>query len=269
LLAGRPEAPIEAEATPPAPREIVPETPATAVPLTRAKAAAPPRTSTHTRAEWPGFRGPRRDDVVTGMKIKTDWTASPPVEVWRRPIGPGWSSFAVGDGLIYTQEQRGDFEIVSCYKAATGKPVWMHRDTARFWESNGGPGPRATPTLQEGRVYTLGGTGIVNVLDASDGGLVWSRNAARDTGAAPPMWGFAGSPLVVGDSLIVAASGVLVAYDLATGEPRWTGPKGGEGYSSPQLLTIGGMPQVLLLSGTGLVGVAPADGKVLWEHAWK
>ena len=147
--------------------------------------------------------------------------------------------------------------------------MWKHRDAARFWESNAGAGPRATPTLSKGRVYTLGGTGIVNVLDAGSGAVVWSRNAASDTGAKIPTWGFAGSPLVVDDVVVVAASGVLVAYDLATGDPRWFGPKGEEGYSSPQLLTIDGVPQVLLLSGSGLTSVAPADGKVLWDHAWK
>jgi outer membrane protein assembly factor BamB len=222
-----------------------------------------------TGADWPGFRGPNRDGIVTGVQIKTDWSASPPVQLWRQPIGPGWSSFAVHGDLLYTQEQRGDDEIVACYKVSTGEPVWKHRDAARFWESNAGAGPRATPTLSKGRVYTLGGTGIVNVLDAGSGAVVWSRNAASDTGAKVPTWGFAGSPLVVGDVVIVAASGALVAYDLSTGDPRWLGPKGGEGYSSPLVSKIDGVTQILLLSGSGLTSVAPADGKVLWEHSWR
>ena len=241
------------------------------VPRVGDKPAALPAAPAESKAgaDWPGFRGPNRNGIVTGVQIKTDWSASPPVELWRRPIGPGWSSFAVHGDFLYTQEQRGDEEVVACYKASTGQPVWKHRDTARFWESNAGAGPRATPTLSKGRVYTLGGTGIVNVLDAGNGAVVWSRNAASDTGAKVPIWGFAGSPLVVGDVVIAAASGALVAYDLATGNPRWLGPKGGEGYSSPQVLTIDGVPQVLLLSGSGLTSVASADGKVLWEHAWK
>jgi outer membrane protein assembly factor BamB len=158
---------------------------------------------------------------------------------------------------------------VACYRASTGEPVWKHRDPARFWESNAGAGPRATPTLGNGRVYTLGGTGILNDLDAGTGAVVWSRNAASDTGAKLPTWGFAGSPLLVGDLVIVAASGRLAAYDLATGEPRWFGPKGGTGYSSPQRATIGGVTQVLQLSESGVTSVAPADGQVLWEHEWK
>ncbi len=219
--------------------------------------------------DWPGFRGPNRDAVVSGVRIKTDWTSTPPKELWRRAVGPGWSSVAVHGGLLYTQEQRGEFEVVACYDVATGKPVWTHRDATRFYESNGGAGPRGTPTVHEGRVYALGATGILNALDAASGALVWTRNAAANTGAKIPGWGFAGSPLVSGDAVIVAASGRLAAYSLANGELRWLGPKGDEGYSSPHLATIGGVAQVLLLSGGGVASVAPSDGKVLWTHAWK
>lgn len=188
--------------------------------------------------------------------------------MWRRPIGPGWSSFAVNGDLIYTQEQRGDKELVSCYKASTGQPVWTHQDAARFFESNAGAGPRATPTLSNGRVYTFGATGILNVLDANNGSVLWSRNVAKETNTATPFWGFAGSPLVIGDLVIVAASGQLVAYEAATGNRRWLGPAGGDSYSSPHLVTIDGIAQVLLVKGGGMTSVAVADGKQLWEHKW-
>lgn len=221
-----------------------------------------------TRADWPAFRGPGRDGIVRGVRIATDWSASPPVELWRRPIGPGWSSFAVRGGLVYTQEQRGDDEVVASYNLTTGEPVWLHRDAARFFEANAGAGPRSTPTLSGGRVYTLGATGILNALDAGNGAVVWSRNVASDTGTEVPVWGFSGSPLVVGDVVIIAASSTLAAYDLATGGPRWSRKASGDSYSSPQLMTIGGVEQVLLLGGAGATSVAPADGKLLWEHPW-
>lgn len=219
-------------------------------------------------AEWPGFRGPKRDGIIHGVQIETDWSASPPKELWRGAVGPGWSSFAVHGDFFYTQEQRGEEEVVTCYRISTGELVWLHGDSARFWESNGGAGPRGTPTLNNGRVYTFGGTGILNVLDATSGAVVWSRNAARDTKSKTPYWGFSSSPLVVDDLVIVASSGALIAYDLTSGEPRWSRPDSSTSYSSPHLATIQGVTQVLTLSGTGLTGVVPADGALLWSHAW-
>jgi outer membrane protein assembly factor BamB len=242
-------------------------------PAPPAVAAAPPsesddRPAPEAPAEWPGFRGAERDGVVRGVQIETDWSQKPPVALWRRPIGPGWSSFAVRRDLLYTQEQRGDDEIVASYKMSTGEPVWRHRDRVRFWESNGGAGPRATPTVENGRVYAFGATGILNALDADTGRVVWSRNVASETGTTVPQWGFAGSPLVVGDVVIVAADATLVGYDLVTGRRRWTGPARRGSYSSPHRTTIGGIDQVLLLGGGHATSVAPASGAVLWDHAW-
>ncbi|MBI4906834.1 MAG: PQQ-like beta-propeller repeat protein [Acidobacteria bacterium] len=245
----------------------LPAAPATATPPPAKVAEVPKETPAAAVPEWPGFRGPRRDGIIPGVQIVTDWAASPPVELWRRAIGPGWSSYAVHGGLIYTQEQRGDDEVVSCYNAASGKPVWSHRDLTRFYESGSGAGPRSTPALQNGRVYAFGATGIVNALNANDGTVLWSRNASSDTGAKIPEYGFASSPLLAGDIVIVAASGRLIAYDAATGNPRWQARTGGGGYSSPHLFTIGGVTQVLLLTAHGATSLAPADGKLLWDYA--
>lgn len=242
---------------------------ASVAPATEApKESTAPATPTTAQAEWPGFRGPRRDGIVRGVRIKTDWSASPPAQMWRRPIGPGWSSFAVSGDLLYTQEQRGEDEVVACYKATTGQPVWSHKDKARFFESVGGAGPRGTPTLHNGRVYAFGATGILNALDATTGKVLWSRNVATETKTEIPFWGFASSPLVIDDVVIIAASGQLVGYDAATGNQKWVGPSAGGSYSSPHLVTIDGVAQVLLMAGTGLVSISPADGKQIWKHEW-
>ncbi len=229
---------------------------------------APTAADAPARIAWPSYRGPKRDGSIPGVRIETDWAKSAPVQMWRRPVGPAWSSFAVYGSHIYTQEQRGEDEIVSCYDLTTGAPVWRHRDKARFWESNAGAGPRATPAVSNGRVYTLGATGIVNALDARNGAVVWSRNAQSDTGAELPLWAFSGSPLVFGEMVIVATSGHLAAYDIADGKLRWKADSGGIGYSSPQLEIIDGTPQVLLINSSGAVSVSPQDGKELWRHEW-
>lgn len=233
-----------------------------------ATTTASPVEAAKTGADWPGFRGPRRDGIVRGVRIDPDWTQSPPVQLWRKPVGPGWSSFAVHSDLCYTQEQRGEDELVACYKVSTGEPVWRHRDAVRFWESNGGAGPRATPTLSNGRVYTFGATGILNVLNASNGSLIWTRNVASETGTKVPQWGFSSSPLVVDNLVIVAASGKLAAYDAATGQQKWVGQSHGGSYSSPHRTTIDGVPQILLESGSGLTSLVPASGALLWEYSW-
>jgi len=219
-------------------------------------------------AEWPGFRGRNRDSAVEGVRINADWANSPPVQLWRRQVGPGWSSFAVSGDVLYTQEQRGESEEVAAYRVSTGRPVWRHRDPVRFWESNGGAGPRATPTINNDRIYTFGATGILNALDADTGARLWSRNVATDAEKAVPMWGFASSPLVIGDLVIIAASGRLAAYDAATGKRRWLGPPRPGSYSSPHLFTADGVQQVLLLSAAGVTSVSAADGALLWEQEW-
>ena len=265
--------------TPAAPADVTPPPPVAAVTpvlptlATAAPAAVAPSDAVpapvsdrmNASLDWPGFRGRDRDGVVRGVRIATDWSASPPKELWRRPIGPGWSSFSVHGDVFYTQEQRGQDEIVAAYRVSTGAPVWKHRDAARFWESNGGPGPRGTPTISNGRIYTFGATGIVNVLDEATGRVIWTRNAGLDANVKVPDWGFSSSPLLVDDLVIVAAAGRLVAYDRASGTPRWTGPDGGQGYSSPQLLAIHGVPQIVLLDAKGATSVSAADGAKLWS----
>ena len=224
-------------------------------------------------AAWPGFRGAARDDVLTGVTINSDWSLNPPQEIWRRPVGPGWSSFALVGNRLCTQEQRDQDEVVVCYDAATGEPIWLYAYPARFWEVMGGAGPRATPTYHDGRLYTLGATGVLNCLDAATGEPVWTRNIADDTGAPVPDWGFASSPLVVDDLVIVHAAGApegeaVVAYDLASGEPRWFGQAGGASYSSPHLTTIDDVRQVVMITGEGAFGLEVETGEALWKHEW-
>ncbi len=220
--------------------------------------------------DWPGFRGPNRDSVVRGVKLATDWTASPPRAVWRRRIGPAWSSLVVVGNRLFTQEQRGDAEAVVCLAAETGQEIWAHEDPVRFFDGQAGAGPRATPTFDAGRIYSFGATGLLNCLDAASGGAIWRRDVTGDCDGKAPLWGFASSPLVAGGMVIVYAGGTLdqalLAYHADSGEPAWKAATGEVSYSSPQWASIGGQEQVLFLSERGLTSVAPGSGEVLWNH---
>lgn len=220
--------------------------------------------------DWPGFRGPDRDGVLRGVRIAADWEQNPPKPLWQGRIGKGWGSFTVIGKNIYTQEQRGPKEAVVCLDADTGAQRWLHLDDVRFNESIGGPGPRATPTYHEGKLYTQGATGLLNCLDAGTGDVLWSRDIVKDSEAtAKPEWGYAASPLVVDGTVIAVASKTSVlGYDAATGAPRWQAPEPTHSYSSPHLATLGGVRQVLLTTEQGAASFDPKTGARLWSHDW-
>jgi outer membrane protein assembly factor BamB len=232
-------------------------------------AAAPEWTPSVSPGDWTEFRGTDREGVIRGVTIATDWDRNPPRLLWRQKVGPAWSSVIVVGGRLFTQEQRGQKETVVCYDALTGTELWAHEDDARFWEPVSEAGPRATPTFAEGRLYTLGGTGILNCLDPATGNAHWTRNIAQEAGAKVPLWGFSSSPLVTDGLVVVFAGGEggkqLLAYHADTSELAWTAPVGGSSYSSPQLATLAGARQCLFLSDQGLTSVDLATGAILWK----
>jgi outer membrane protein assembly factor BamB len=222
--------------------------------------------------DWPGFRGPARDGRLTGVRIETDWAANPPRQLWRQRIGPGWSSFAVVGTRLYTQEQRGPKELAVCYHADTGTQLWTHEDEARFAEVVAGPGPRATPTFHDGKLYALGAAGRLNCLDPATGKVLWSRDIVEDSGAKVPTWGFSSSPLVAQGVVTVFAGGPdgksVLGYKAESGDPAWSAGEGTLSYCSPHLARLGGVEQVLITTDAGLTAFRPASGEVLWEHKW-
>jgi len=223
-------------------------------------------------SDWPGFRGPSRDGRVPGITFDTNWQDSPPRELWRRLVGPGWSSFAVAGERVFTQEQRGDEEVVVSYSLHDGGELWVQGTRERFEEPAAGPGPRATPTVAHGRIYTLGANGTVQSLAAATGERHWQRNLQDDVQAPLPDWGFSSSPLVTENAVIVFAGApegkALVAYDRETGELLWASGKGTYSYSSGHPARIGGDDQVLIATNYGLQALDAGDGRIVWEHAW-
>ena len=224
-------------------------------------------------AAWTDYRGPNRDGVYTASAIRTDWPSGGLPEIWRQTVGGGYASVVVADGKVFTIEQRREEEVVAAYDFNSGKELWTNSWKAQFEESMGGPGPRATPTWHEGRIYALGGTGELRALDAASGKLIWGKNILADNGASNLTWAMSGAPLVVDDKLIVLPGGSsgksIVAYNKDTGEPVWKSLNDSQAYTSPMLVTIAGKRQIVLISAARLLGVDPADGSLLWDYPWK
>ncbi len=238
---------------------------------------------TRTPLDFPQFLGPHRDLSVTAVKLARDWSANPPQEIWRQPIGAGWSGFAVVNGSAVTLEQRGMIEMVRCYDVETGKLQWSHGTRARFATIIAGTGPRSTPTIHAGRVYTLGGTGILQSLDGETGQAVWTKDIPKEMGGGPAdeaslvAHGRANSPLIVEDLglVVIPAGGArdgprwsLAAFHQDNGALVWKGGDHNVSYSSPVLATLAGKRQILIVSENELTGHDPATGAVLWRVDW-
>jgi outer membrane protein assembly factor BamB len=221
---------------------------------------------------FPRFLGPDGDSVIRGVRLARDWAATPPRLVWQRPIGAGWSGFAIADGRAFTMEQRDDQETVAAYDLATGDEIWSHGYAAYFTNPMAGPGPRATPTVDGERVFTFGSTGVLGAYDAASGRQLWEHDVIAEHGATIPEHGMTGSPLVVDGLVVVLAGGPdghsLVAYRAETGELVWSGGDHRAGYASPVLVTLAGRRQILTFNRATVGGQDPADGSVLWTHPW-
>ena len=230
-----------------------------------------PRLET-TPFDYPQFLGPARRATISNVRIRPDWGSAAPREIWRRPIGKGWSSLAVVGHRAVTQELRGDEELVVCYALETGEPIWAHRDRAPFISVIAGDGPRATPTIADGRVFTYGATGLLNCLDLRDGYRLWQVDVLEDNDAKLAQWGASCSPLVVDDLVIVSAGGAggsaLVAYEADTGKKVWSGGDDRAAYASPVLATLDGMRQVVTVNAASVAGHELNTGRVLWQHEW-
>jgi outer membrane protein assembly factor BamB len=237
-----------------------------------ARSSGPETDLTPTPDDYPQFLGPQRTGVIAESTLSPDWTSAPPREKWRKAIGAGWGSFAVVREFAITQEQRGGDECVVCYRISDGNIAWLHSDQARFDAPMGGPGPRATPTITDGRVYTVGGTGILNCLDGATGRPHWSANILDDNSGRPISHGVCGSPLVAGDAVIVAPTGnkqvCLAAYDQESGKRLWQGGAHVASYGSPALVDLAGSKQVLLVTDDGIEGCDLATGHSLWSFTW-
>ena len=226
-----------------------------------------------SESDSPGFLGVKRDGTIHGQKLSTDWAHHPPKQLWRRSVGAAWSSFAVAGNVAITQEQRADSEATVCYDLNTGEERWAHLEPGiKFSEAYGGEGPRATPTIHDGFVYSLGATGVLNCLHGTTGERVWTTNILEDADADNLGWGMSGSPLVCNGCVVVNPGGKqnrsVIAYNAFDGEIRWQAGNGQASYSSPMQTTIAGVQQIILLNGPALESYEPSTGELLWSYPW-
>ena len=223
--------------------------------------------------QWPSFRGIEGNSRVRGIRLASDWSTNPPKQIWKTVVGPGWSSFAVAGERLFTQEQRVSRETVVCYDTNTGKEIWMQQIESRFEDPLGGPGPRATPTLAGGKLFTMGGQGWLMCLNPVDGKIIWQKDIRELAERDPPTWGFSSSPLVVGEIVIVQAGGAgdkgVLALNVESAELVWSVACGEDGYSSPQLCKILGEDSIVVLSKQGFSLIDPTSGKTRLDYDWK
>jgi outer membrane protein assembly factor BamB len=222
-------------------------------------------------ADWPQWRGAGRDSVWAekGLPDRLPATLKPR---WKRPLGGGYGGIAVSGGRVYVmdrQKKPREVERVLCLDAAGGKPVWTHSYPVAYGKMEYGNGPRCTPTVHEGRVYTLGALGRLYCLEARSGKVLWKRDTVKEFKGRVPTWGHACSPLVDGRRLIVQVGGqpkaCLVALDRTSGKELWRSLGDRRGYSSPVLVDGGKWRLLAYFTAEHIVGLDPARGKVLWR----
>jgi outer membrane protein assembly factor BamB len=225
-----------------------------------------------TAADWPQWRGPARDGVVPALAARQSWPSGLKAG-WKVTVGVGHSSpLVVGkNAFVFTRE--GENEVVQALDLATGKTVWRQAYPAPYTVNmaarSHGKGPKSTPVVANGRVFTLGISGILSAFDAATGRVLWRKEFASQFGTTAPEYGAAMSPVVDGGRLIAhvggRGQGALTAFDPATGGVLWAWKGDGPGYSSPVVADLAGVRQVITLSQASLVGVSADKGELLWK----
>jgi outer membrane protein assembly factor BamB len=222
-------------------------------------------------ADWPVFRGPTRDGVSVEKDWTHEWAGGEPPRLFQVNVKSGFSCPVVRGDRLWTMGSARGNDAVVCLDANTGKEIWKY-DYAALRLGTVQPdyeGTRATPTLEEDRLYTLSRDGKVFCLDAASGTVKWQRDVSKDPGVAIPPWGFAGSPVVVGDLLILNVGSAGVALDKASGAVRWQTGKAISGYATPTVYETGGKSRLAIFAADRIVGLDTLSGKELWSVPWK
>jgi outer membrane protein assembly factor BamB len=223
-------------------------------------------------ADWPNFRGPGHDGISPEEGIHKDWRDSPPEILWEVELSDeGYAGPAVADGVLYIVDHEGSDDVVRAIDTRNGKDIWTYRYPETSRDNYGHA--RATPSVDQGRVYTLSRKGLLLSLDAKTGGKIWSRNILDDFRGKSPKYEMSFSPLIDGEKLIICPGGkqsAVAALDKSTGRTLWKGGGSDQpGYATPVAAVIEGRPQYVVFTGVSLIGVNRSDGALLWRLPWQ
>ena len=218
--------------------------------------------------DWYRWRGPDLNGISKETGWQTSWPESGPKQLWKAPVGTGFSSFSISRDRVYTMGNTNDTDVVSCLEAGSGKFVWQHAYACPLDPKNFEGGPGATPTVDGDFIYTFSRKGHVYCLNAADGKVAWSKNLNKELGLEIPTWGFAGSALVEGNLVILNAGNAGIALDKKSGKVVWDSGKGPGGYATAVPLA-GPDGGVAMFSRQSLIAVKAADGRELWSYPWK
>ena len=228
------------------------------------------------------FLGSDRSGIVSNKEFSVHWGAQLPKILWTIPIGAGWSSFAISSGLAITLEQIGEQESITAFELTTGNVVWRSQSPGRHFQAFGGLGPRSTPTIYQGKVFAQTALGIVSCVELQTGKLIWQQDLLKlagidkETSEKAILWGRSGSPLVVDNQIVVPFGGrsgdstlrSLISFDLESGKMLWSSCEQQIAYSSPVLMTLCGVRQIVNVNEGFAVGHNPTNGTVLWTTEW-
>ncbi|MBL9125781.1 MAG: PQQ-like beta-propeller repeat protein [Planctomycetaceae bacterium] len=221
--------------------------------------------------DWPQFRGPRGDGTWQGPRLALSWPEAGPTVAWRRPLGGGYAGVVAAGGRVYAMDRQTaprEVERVLAFDAESGEHLWTHEYPVAYGDLDYGTGPRAAPTIHDGRVYTLGAVGHACCLDAVTGKVIWSKDFVRE-GAELPTWGLAASPLIWRDLVILHPGlrpvGSLVALDARSGVEKWRASADPAGYATPIVVEIAQRPRLIAWTPTNVLGLDPSTGEVFWS----
>ncbi|PYK63351.1 MAG: alcohol dehydrogenase [Verrucomicrobia bacterium] len=225
-------------------------------------------------SDWPQFLGPARNGVYTGSDLADSWPKDGPLVLWRKKIGQGFSGPAVSTGKLILFHRLDDKEIVECLDVADGKSRWSFDYPASYRDDFGfDEGPRATPTISDGKVFTFGAEGVLHCLDLGTGKKLWSADVRAKFEAPKGFFGMACSPLLEGNAVLLNIGGAdgagIVAFDRTTGGLLWKATDDEASYSSPVAATLNGRRYAFFFTRRGLVALDPSNGKVFFDFPWR